>query len=284
MWAAGCLLFEMCLLRMPFTAPNFTSLVLTILQGSYDPLPRYFGPVLQQLVSSLLLIQPSSRLTASQVLNLPEISIIVKKLLSKHSDIYSKSGSRSPVSFYRENRCQRSRSRSPGFDKLSKEKHADNMDVKENVENQLSTNVAPLSRRKRQDFLLKERNRRELVKSSQQGRSLTPDLRRVRRGDRQRSEPRRHSYSEKDGKENVPFENASVSGTQNNKESRRIEKNDFRARERNRKPCVESKDKTGDMMEGCIEDEAKGVGSDKNSGEKIDNTNNSSKVSWQLLH
>ena len=41
MWAAGCLLFEMCLLRMPFNAPDFTSLVLKILQGDYDPIPRY---------------------------------------------------------------------------------------------------------------------------------------------------------------------------------------------------------------------------------------------------
>ena len=40
MWAAGCLLFEMCLLRMPFNAPDFTSLVLKILQGDYDPIPR----------------------------------------------------------------------------------------------------------------------------------------------------------------------------------------------------------------------------------------------------
>ena len=147
---------------------------------------RYFGPVLQQLVSSLLLIQPSSRLTASQVLNLPEISTIVKKLQSKHSDIYTSSRSRSPGSNNRESRGHRLRSRSPGVDKLPKETHADNREVSENTRNRLSNRVAPL----------KDRSRQDLIRSSHQGRSLTPDLRRVRRGERQHSEPRRHSYTE----------------------------------------------------------------------------------------
>ena len=228
---------------------------------------RYFGPVLQQLVSSLLLIQPSSRLTASQVLNLPEISTIVKKLQSKHSDIYTTSRSRSPGSNYRESRGHRLRSRSPGVDKLPKEVHAGDRDSTEIKRNRLSNRVAPL----------KDRNRQDLIKSSHQGRSLTPDLRRVRRGERQNSEPRRHSYSNNE-KENAPYENVRGSVLKSSNDKNRTEKNDFNLKEGNKRltPCI-SKVKAGDTKQHVVGSEASGAGP-VNTRENNDK-NNSSKVS-----
>ncbi|XP_021344811.1 serine/threonine-protein kinase Nek5-like [Mizuhopecten yessoensis] len=40
LWAAGCVLYELCCLRVPFNAQNFDSLVMKILQGKCDPIPR----------------------------------------------------------------------------------------------------------------------------------------------------------------------------------------------------------------------------------------------------
>lgn len=41
MWAAGCVLYELCCLRVPFTATNLPSLAAQIQLGVYQPLPRY---------------------------------------------------------------------------------------------------------------------------------------------------------------------------------------------------------------------------------------------------
>ncbi len=41
MWAAGCVLYELCCLKHPFDAVNLSALVVQILQGKYSPIPRY---------------------------------------------------------------------------------------------------------------------------------------------------------------------------------------------------------------------------------------------------
>lgn len=41
MWALGCVLYEMCTLHVPFNAKDFDSLVMKIMTGQFDPLPRY---------------------------------------------------------------------------------------------------------------------------------------------------------------------------------------------------------------------------------------------------
>ncbi|ESO95840.1 hypothetical protein LOTGIDRAFT_227195 [Lottia gigantea] len=71
MWALGCVLYELCCLRVPFSAPDFTSLVMIILSGSFDPIPRHYGPLLEDLVGVLLRTQPDSRPTSEQILCIP---------------------------------------------------------------------------------------------------------------------------------------------------------------------------------------------------------------------
>ncbi|KAL8563476.1 hypothetical protein ACOMHN_011955 [Nucella lapillus] len=73
MWSAGCVLYELCCLRVPFQAPNLPLLVLAILQGQYDPVPSHCGAVLEDLVSVLLKTDPSRRPTAQQVLKVPAL-------------------------------------------------------------------------------------------------------------------------------------------------------------------------------------------------------------------
>ena len=145
------------------------------------------------------------------MLRIPEISVIVRKLQSKLSDCYRMDRSTSPFSKNRQNGSQHSRS--PRFDKLPKGTHAGNIEVAENKENRLDNKIAPL----------RDRSRQDLIKSTHQGRSLTPDLRRVRRGERQHSEPRRHSYSNNE-KENIPYEKVSISGLKKGNDNHETER------------------------------------------------------------
>ncbi|CAG5125286.1 unnamed protein product, partial [Candidula unifasciata] len=68
MWSAGCVLYEMCCLRVPFTAVNLPSLVAQIESGLYSPLPGHCGELLCFLVSSLLTSDPERRLAADAIL------------------------------------------------------------------------------------------------------------------------------------------------------------------------------------------------------------------------
>ncbi|XP_050409828.1 probable serine/threonine-protein kinase nek3 [Patella vulgata] len=76
-WALGCILYELCCLRVPFRAADFTSQVMTILSGSFEPIPRHYGPLLEDLVSVLLRTHADSRPTAEQILSIPAIQIYV---------------------------------------------------------------------------------------------------------------------------------------------------------------------------------------------------------------
>lgn len=79
MWAAGCVLYELCCLHVPFNARDFQELTIKILQGKYEPLPKYFGSILCALVSQLLDVLPEKRLSADRILSMPELKFYVKR-------------------------------------------------------------------------------------------------------------------------------------------------------------------------------------------------------------
>ena len=41
MWAAGCILYELCCLRYPFDGTDLGALVVAIMRGRYEAIPRY---------------------------------------------------------------------------------------------------------------------------------------------------------------------------------------------------------------------------------------------------
>lgn len=53
-WALGCVLYEMCTTKHPFTAPNQAALLLKIVKGCYMPLPPEFSPGIREIVDLLL--------------------------------------------------------------------------------------------------------------------------------------------------------------------------------------------------------------------------------------
>ena len=53
-WALGCVLYEMCSGKHPFTAPNQAALILKIVKGTYPPLSFEFSPNLREIVDLCL--------------------------------------------------------------------------------------------------------------------------------------------------------------------------------------------------------------------------------------
>ncbi|XP_060585092.1 serine/threonine-protein kinase Nek1-like [Ruditapes philippinarum] len=84
MWAAGCLLYQMSMLRVPFHATNFDDLCKNIIKAQYDPIPSQFQGIIKDLISKLLVSTPEHRLSASQLLRLESLRDIVLYLKSRN--------------------------------------------------------------------------------------------------------------------------------------------------------------------------------------------------------
>ncbi|BFZ00724.1 hypothetical protein BsWGS_03762 [Bradybaena similaris] len=88
MWSAGCVLYEMCCLRVPFTAINLPSLVTQIESGLYSPLPSHCDELLCYLVNSLLTSDPESRLAADDILVLPVLQECLQRNLEMLPELH----------------------------------------------------------------------------------------------------------------------------------------------------------------------------------------------------
>merc|ERR1719453_2118994 len=80
-WALGCVLFEMCALRVPFDAPNLQSLVQKITRGPTPMLPGHCSGDLRQLCSELLNREQSQRPSAPDVLQRSVIQAEIRRML-----------------------------------------------------------------------------------------------------------------------------------------------------------------------------------------------------------
>ena len=67
-WSLGVLLYEMCALKPPFDAPSLHYLAMKIAKGAYSPIPTHYSKELKGLVTTLLNVDPSKRLTVNQIL------------------------------------------------------------------------------------------------------------------------------------------------------------------------------------------------------------------------
>lgn len=68
-WALGVLLYEMCLLKMPFDARSMPMLTIKIIKGEYMPLPKYFSKELRDLVTSMLVVDVNKRPNITEILS-----------------------------------------------------------------------------------------------------------------------------------------------------------------------------------------------------------------------
>lgn len=68
-WALGCLLYEICALRAPFTATNLLSLLYKITKGEYDPVPDTYSDSISSLIKRMLCLNPEERPSAACILS-----------------------------------------------------------------------------------------------------------------------------------------------------------------------------------------------------------------------
>ncbi|KAK2190241.1 hypothetical protein NP493_85g02041 [Ridgeia piscesae] len=91
MWAAGCVLYELCCLRYPFDAADLGALVVAIMRGRYDEIPSNYGQLLRDLIAVLLRKEPERRPTAEQILCIPMMQSHVNDYVGRMSAIREQS-------------------------------------------------------------------------------------------------------------------------------------------------------------------------------------------------
>jgi len=72
-WALGCLLYELCTLRHPFSAKNLQHLALKITTGKYTPVSAIYPRDLRLLVNKMLEHDPKRRPRAAQIVRMPYV-------------------------------------------------------------------------------------------------------------------------------------------------------------------------------------------------------------------
>ena len=82
-WALGCLLYEMCTQKNPFTGPNFSGLALKILRGKYPPLPPSYSRHMSALVAMMLEVDANKRPSVAHILKMPLIASLLPRVLDK---------------------------------------------------------------------------------------------------------------------------------------------------------------------------------------------------------
>ena len=90
-WAMGCVLYEMCMLRHAFDANNLLGLVWKIVQQKQPDIPKMYSKDLRSLIDSMLDKDPTRRPTIQQILDLD----VVKRRADKVIDYYRRQRRRS---------------------------------------------------------------------------------------------------------------------------------------------------------------------------------------------
>ena len=79
-WALGCIMYELCAKEPPFNAKTHYELVQRIRNGKLTPLPQVYSSELKDSISKCLRVNPSTRPTTAQLLNIPMVKLKRKEL------------------------------------------------------------------------------------------------------------------------------------------------------------------------------------------------------------
>mmetsp|Transcript_53716 Transcript_53716/g.142842 ORF Transcript_53716/g.142842 Transcript_53716/m.142842 type:complete len:608 (+) Transcript_53716:140-1963(+) len=73
-WALGCVLYELCVLKHAFSASNLLGLVYKIVSDKYDPIPDRYSPELNDIIRKLLTKQAEQRPGIQAILSNPYVA------------------------------------------------------------------------------------------------------------------------------------------------------------------------------------------------------------------
>ena len=78
-WALGCVLYEMCALKHPFYAATQAELLLKIIKGRYESLPKGYSKELSEMVHSCLMKDHARRPTIEDIILHPcKICLLIR--------------------------------------------------------------------------------------------------------------------------------------------------------------------------------------------------------------
>ena len=76
-WSAGCIIYEMSSLKMPFRGTSMQMLYNNVMKGNFDPIPSRYSKDLMEIIKLILIRNPNKRPSAEDLL---KNSIIIKKM------------------------------------------------------------------------------------------------------------------------------------------------------------------------------------------------------------
>ena len=77
-WSLGCIIYEMANLFLPFKGKNSKELYNSIILGKFNSIPNYYSNNLKYIIRSMLILNPSKRPSAEQLLDFINIKQIAK--------------------------------------------------------------------------------------------------------------------------------------------------------------------------------------------------------------
>eukprot|EP00920_Eleutheroschizon_duboscqi_P025410 GHVT01062572.1.p1 GENE.GHVT01062572.1~~GHVT01062572.1.p1 ORF type:complete len:282 (+),score=19.50 GHVT01062572.1:604-1449(+) len=82
-WALGCILYELCVLRVPFDAPSIKELGRQIINDPIPVLDNRWSPELSDLLKTILQRDPRKRPTANDIVRHPMVQRMVARLMDE---------------------------------------------------------------------------------------------------------------------------------------------------------------------------------------------------------
>lgn len=76
-WSAGCVIYEMALLKPPFRGEDMEGLYNKVTKGVYQRLPGHYSVDLNEFMGLMLKVNPKARYSAAELLSMP---MIVEKI------------------------------------------------------------------------------------------------------------------------------------------------------------------------------------------------------------
>ena len=86
MWSFGCLIYEMCSLKVPFDGENIYQLMTSISTGVFSPIPEKYSIEISTLINSLLTVDPEKRPSCQAVVGMGFVKDI-EKYLKENSEL-----------------------------------------------------------------------------------------------------------------------------------------------------------------------------------------------------
>jgi hypothetical protein len=79
LWSLGCVLYEMCNLKPPFTASDMKGLYNKVIKGKYQRIPKAYSNDLANVIDMCLQVTPANRPTAAQLLTKKEVVLHLRE-------------------------------------------------------------------------------------------------------------------------------------------------------------------------------------------------------------